>query len=275
MCKFYGYCRVSTETQAEKGYGLEAQEKEIRKYAAGRGLELEGMFLDAGISGNLKDTDEDEAISKREGLMEMLALLEKGDTVIVLNTSRLWRSDMTKAIIRRELMKRGAEIVSVEQPKYNLYTKDPNDYLINAIMEALDVYERMSISLKLARGRTIKARGGDKPAGVAPFGYQYSADKKHIEIEPEEAQAVRMIFTEGQKGLSLNQVAEYLNAREIKTRRGKSWSPGNVQVIMRNRFYIGELMHQGKPIKGNHEPIISKVQFGKVRAQLDKRRRGK
>ena len=142
-------------------------------------------------------------------------------------------------------------------------------------MEALDVYERMSISLKLARGRTIKARGGDKPAGVAPFGYQYSADKKHIEIEPEEAQAVRMIFTEGQKGLSLNQVAEYLNAREIKTRRGKSWSPGNVQVIMRNRFYIGELMHQGKPIKGNHEPIISKVQFGKVQAQLDKRRRGK
>lgn len=275
MCKFYGYCRVSTETQAEKGYGLEAQEKEIRKFAAGRGLELEGMFLDAGISGNLKDTDEDEAISKREGLMEMLALLEKGDTVIVLNTSRLWRSDMTKAIIRRELMKRGAEIVSVEQPKYNLYTKDPNDYLINAIMEALDVYERMSISLKLARGRTIKARGGDKPAGVAPFGYQYSADKKHIEIEPEEAQAVRMIFTEGQKGLSLNQVAEYLNAREIKTRRGKSWSPGNVQVIMRNRFYIGELMHQGKPIKGNHEPIISKVQFGKVQAQLDKRRRGK
>lgn len=275
MCKYYGYCRVSTETQAEKGYGLEAQEKEIRKFAAGRGLELERMFLDAGISGNLKDTDEDEAISKREGLMEMLALLEKGDTVIVLNTSRLWRSDMTKAIIRRELMKRGAEIVSVEQPKYNLYTKDPNDYLINAIMEALDVYERMSISLKLARGRTIKARGGDKPAGVAPFGYQYSADKKHIEIEPEEAQAVRMIFTEGQKGLSLNQVAEYLNAREIKTRRGKSWSPGNVQVIMRNRFYIGELMHQGKPIKGNHEPIISKVQFGKVQAQLDKRRRGK
>lgn len=275
MCKFYGYCRVSTETQAEKGYGLEAQEKEIRKYTTAHGLELEAVFTDAGISGNLKDTDEDEAISKRAALMEMLSTLSAGDTVIVLNTSRLWRSDMTKAIIRRELMKHGAKILSVEQPKYDLYTKDPNDYLINAIMEALDVYERMSIALKLARGRTIKARGGDKPAGVAPFGYQYSPDKKHIDIDPEEAQAVKMIFTEGQKGQSLHQVANYLNAREIKTRRGKEWSAGNVQVIMRNRFYIGELTHQGKPIKGNHEPIISRVQFGKVQAQLDKRRRCK
>lgn len=275
MCKFYGYCRVSTETQAEKGYGLEAQEKEIRKYATAHGLELEAVFTDAGISGNLKDTDEDEAISKRAALMEMLSTLNAGDTVIVLNTSRLWRSDMTKAIIRRELMKHGAKILSVEQPKYDLYTKDPNDYLINAIMEALDVYERMSIALKLARGRTIKAKGGDKPAGVAPFGYQYSADKKHIDIDPVEAQAVKMIFTEGQKGQSLHQVADYLNAREIKTRRGKEWSAGNVQVIMRNRFYIGELTHQGKPIKGNHEPIISRVQFGKVQAQLDKRRRCK
>lgn len=275
MCKYYGYCRVSTETQAEKGYGLEAQEKEIRKYAAERSLSLERMFLDAGISGNLKDTDDDEAISKREALMEMLSLLEKGDTVIILNTSRLWRSDMTKAIIRRELMKREARIISVEQPKYDLYTKDPNDYLINAIMEALDVYERMSISLKLARGRTVKAKGGDKPAGVAPFGYQYATDKKHIEIDQAEAATVRAMFTEGQKGLSLNQIAEYLNSKDIKTRRGKEWSAGNVQAILKNRFYTGILMHQGKEIKGNHEPIISKVQFGKVQAQLEKRRRGK
>ena len=274
MCKYYGYCRVSTETQAEKGYGLEAQEKEIRKYAGAHGLQLERMFLDAGISGNLKDTDDDEAISKREALMEMLSLLEKGDTVIVLNTSRLWRSDMTKAIIRRELMKREARIISVEQPKYDLYTKDPNDYLINAIMEALDVYERMSISLKLARGRTVKAKGGDKPAGTCPFGYQYAADKKSVEIDPVEAATVKMMFSEAQKGLSLHKIADVLNAKDIKTRRGKAWSAGNVQVILRNRFYIGMLQHQGKEIKGNHEAIISRVQFGKVAAQLEKRKRG-
>lgn len=275
MCKYYGYCRVSTETQAEKGFGLAAQEQAIKKYTRENSLQLERLFMDEGISGNLKDTDDDEAIGKREALMELLAMLEKGDTVIVLNTSRLWRSDMTKAIIRRELMKREARIISIEQPKYDLYTKDPNDYLINAIMEALDVYERMSISLKLARGRTVKAKGGDKPAGVCPFGYQYTSDKKHVEICQEEAATVRLMFTEGQKGKSLNQIADMLNERNITTRRGKQWSAGNVQVVLRNAFYTGELQHQGKAIKGNHAPIISKVQFGKVQAQIDRRRRGK
>ena len=157
MSKYVGYCRVSTQTQSEKGYGLEAQEREIEKYARAHGIELAQMFRDAGISGNIKDTDDDDAINKREALMEMLSVLEEGDTVIILNTSRLWRSDMTKAIIRRELLKRGAHVYSIEQPKYDIYSKDPNDYLINAIMEALDVYERMSISLKLAPGAPFPA----------------------------------------------------------------------------------------------------------------------
>ena len=273
MSEFYGYIRVSTETQAEKGYGLDAQRTEIEKYAKQNGIELKTIFEDAGISGNLKDDDADDAINKRQGLIEMLAALNEGDTVIVLNTSRLWRSDMTKAIVRRELIKHGAKVISVEQPRYDLYSKDPNDYLINAIMEALDVYERMSISLKLARGRTTKAKGGDKPAGVTPYGYEYAADKKSVIVNAAEAQLVRFMFTEGQKGRTLSQIADALNSKGILTRRGNEWSRGSVRAILINRFYTGELIHQGKPIKGNHEAIISKVQFGKVAAQLDKRHR--
>ncbi len=38
--------------------------------------------------------------------------------------------------------------------------------MVNGMFELLDQYERMSIALKLARGRTTKATKGDKPAGV-------------------------------------------------------------------------------------------------------------
>lgn len=272
--KYYGYIRVSTETQAEKGFGLDAQRVEIEKFAKTSGFELAEIFTDAGISGNIKDTDDDDAINKRAGLIELLAVLEKGDAVVVLNTSRLWRSDMTKAIIRRELMRREAVIISKEQPTYDLYSRDPNDYLINAIMEALDVYERMSIALKLARGRAVKARGGDKPAGICPYGYSYAEDKKSVVIDETEAQTVKRMFSLAQAGESLARIAEAINATGAVTRRGKPFSKGTVREMLVNRFYTGELTHAGQPIKGNHTPIISRVQFGKVQSQLAKRKRG-
>ena len=181
--RFYGYARVSTETQAEKGYGLDTQQGEIRKFAAAHGLTIENIFVDAGISGAIKDTDDDEAITKREALMDLLSVIEEGDTVIVLNTSRLWRSDNTKVLIRRELMKKKVKLISIEQPQYDLYTVNPNDRLVAGMMELLDEWERLSIALKLARGRTVKAKGGDKPAGVCPLGYKYAADKKSVIID--------------------------------------------------------------------------------------------
>lgn len=271
MCMVAGYRRVSTDTQSEKGFGLDDQEQKIQEYCKEQGIQLDRMFTDDGISGNLEDTADDDEISKREGLMDLLASIQDGGKVIVLNTSRLWRSDMTKALVKRELMKHRVQVISIQQPNYDLYSKDPADYLINAIMEALDVYERMNISLKLAAGRTCKAKRGDKPAGVMPYGYKYSMDKKHTEIEWKEAEIVKRIFSEAQKGSSLGKIAKGLNVDGITTRHGKDWSAGSIQVILRNRFYIGELSHKGKTIQGNHDPLISKVQFGKVSAALEKR----
>lgn len=264
---YYGYIRVSTETQAEKGGGLDVQTSALKKYAAAHGIELARIFCDAGISGTQEN---------RPALDELiLETLKEGDTVIVHNTSRLWRSIFAQAMVMKAVIQAKANIVSIDEPSFDvyLYQKDPENFMITSMMGMLDQWERMTIARKLARGRATKADKGDKPAGVSPFGYRYTADKKHVELDLNEAAAVRLMFSEAQKGKSLHQVADILNAKGISTRRGKTWSAGNVQVILRNRFYIGELTHQGKPIAGNHEPIVSRVQFGKVAAQLDKRRR--
>lgn len=269
---FYAYYRVSTETQAEKGGGLETQRQNVAKYCELHNIHLDGEFTDAGITGALKDTDDDDAISCRPALVELLATVKDGDTVIVLNTSRLWRSDMAKVIIRRELMKKHANVVSVENERFNLYTSNPNDRFMDGIMELMDEWERLTIAMKLSKGRTAKAMKGDKPAGVVPFGYQYTSDKKHVVVDPGEAATVRMMFSAAQKGESLQRIAELLNDKGMTTRSGKAWTRGLVHSILHNRFYTGVLMHQGKTITGNHDAIISRVQFGKVAAQMEKRR---
>lgn len=272
MCKYYGYIRVSTETQTEK-YGLDMQRSAIENYAAANGIKLENIYHDDGISGNMKDTDDDDMIYKRAALMEMIAQLGSGDTVIVLNTSRLWRSDMSKVLARRELMKRGAKLTSIEQPTYDLYSTNPTDYLLNSIMEVVDVYDRKMIAAKLANGRRTKAAQGKKPAGAIPFGYVNNG----AQIVPDEANAaaVRFMFSEAQKGTSLAKIAAALNEKGIKPTRAAAWTSAAIAVILHNDFYKGILHHGELTTEGTHEAIISAVQFGKVQAQLEKKNKRK
>lgn len=74
--------------------------------------------------------------------------------------------------------------------------------------------------------------------------------------------------------MSLQAIADELNASGIKPRRGNEWTRASLSVILHNTFYVGILTHGGKTIDGTHEPIISKVQFGKVQAILSRKHKG-
>ncbi|MDQ0214632.1 hypothetical protein J2S13_001029 [Oikeobacillus pervagus] len=52
-----------------------------------------------------------------------------------------------KVLVHRELKKHGVDIRSIEQPQYSIHKKDPSDFLINGLMELLDQYQRLEISL--------------------------------------------------------------------------------------------------------------------------------
>src|SRR5690606_32081780 len=118
----------------------------------------------------------------REGFQDMLTRISasKVDFVVVLNTNRLWRSDIVKVLVHRELKKYSVDVKSIEQPNYSIYRKDPNDFLVNGLMELLDEYQRMEIAMKLGRGRIMKARQGKYAGGRAAFGYSAKKGQKFI-----------------------------------------------------------------------------------------------
>ena len=277
MGKYYGAVRVSTGTQVEKGYGLETQIAAITKYAKANKITVNQIFIDKGISGAANDLD-DEPLSKRAGLLELLSVLKPGDSIIVLNTSRLWRSDTAKVLIRREIARRGALVISIEQPTYDIYSKDPNDRLLNGITELLDEYDRARIVFRLAGGRTTKANKGEKPAGRTPYGYRFDGKTKKIVVDPEEATTIDMIFSLANLNYSAREIARKLNEEGIRTRPtkefagGKEWGRQSILWILKNDFYAGKVTHQGNKIKGNHQPLISSIQFGKIQAKIQKRK---
>src|SRR5665647_556619 len=114
----YGYIRVSTETQAELGYGLRTQFDAIVKYCEEHELNLVNIYFDEGVSGAIGDSDD---INKRVGLVELLSVLNGVSDIVVMNTSRLWRDDGAKVFVSRAVKKAKGDILSVEQPRYSLY----------------------------------------------------------------------------------------------------------------------------------------------------------
>lgn len=247
---YYGYIRVSTKTQAESGYGLATQTEKITEYANAQGFSLAHIFCDAGVSGT--DTN-------REGFSELLAEISSNDNIIVLNTSRLWRCDTVKVLVTHELRKVGAEIISIEQPNYSLYTTDPNDFLINSILGILDEYDRLLINRKLAAGRRQRAKSGKKPCGAAPYGYKW--DNRTITIDPIKASTIDFIFKAYKDTRSYEKVSIWLNKKIILAPRGGKWSRQQVKNIIMNDFYAGVVTHGNIRTIGDHPVIVSPELF--------------
>lgn len=209
---------------------MKYQEEEIKAYCKEQGLNLIHIFRDEGISG--AKLNEEAFEIDRVGLQEMLAHLSSVqiDYVVVLNTSRLWRSDVVKVLIQRELKKFGCDIKSIEQPFYSIHKKDPNDFLVNGFMQLLDQYQRLEIALKLTKGINKKAKEGGCAGGRATFGYQKQKGEKELKIHNGHAEVVKRLFQLKQKykNWSLSRLAEALNEEGYQTTQGKAFT--KVQV---------------------------------------------
>ena len=257
MEKAIGYIRVSTTTQLEKGHGMKTQENAIVEYCNKNKLDLVNVLRDEGISGT---------VVNRQGLTDLLGALVEVKKVVVLNTSRLWRSDTVKVLVHRELKRYGADVISIEQPNYSIYTKDPNDFLINGMMELLDQYERMSIAMKLSKGRRTKAKIGDKACGTAPLGYIWNHAK--VKVDEVNAKVVQMIFSKYMELRSVDKVIRFLDGQKLTTLKGKPFSKQSIVDILKNDFYKGVLRHGDLVVDGNHESLVNHIVFGKVQSLL-------
>lgn len=257
----YGYIRVSTETQADKGYGLDIQEDAIRGYCKSHNFNLLKIFIDAGKSGSIGDSDN---LESRPAMTELLRTLNGTNTIVVMNTSRLWRDDGARTLISMAVRKVKGEITSIEQPRYSLYSTNPQDFFFNSMMEILDQYERMCINLRLTNGKNMKAKQGYKPAGKAPFGYSWNKETRLLEIDSFEAKKVKAIFDVASQRHSFQEIADIMNESKILGRNSAKWSRQNIRVLLRNKFYTGILTHDSEEIQGQHKPIIDKDLFDYV-----------
>ncbi|HDR7640572.1 MULTISPECIES: recombinase family protein [Bacillus] len=236
--KVVGYIRVSTEGQVRDGYSLAYQVEEIERYCNENNLELLRVYEDRGLSG--ATVDEEGLTVERDGLQELL-------------------SDMAKVLIQRELKKHEVDVKAIEQSSYSIYTHDPNDFLVNGMLELLDQYQRLEIALKLSRGRKKKAERGGYAGGGVLFGYKAKKGQKVLEVDAGKAVVVRRLFELRYifKNWSFTQLAEQLNVEGYCTAKGKQFTKVQVKRMLdRENFYRGMYKYGKIQTKGQHAAII-------------------
>ena len=255
----YGYIRVSTEGQVKQGYSLAEQCAEIEKFCGYKSYKLLQIFKDEGVSG--AKANEDEMSIERDGLLDMLASLKENDVkyIVVLSTNRLWRSDLVKVLLQRELKKNNVDIKAIDRPNYSIYTQNPNEIFVNGMFELLDVYERLEIALKLKRGRLQKAKVGGYAGGGAPFGYECLRGSKKLYVNTIEANAVQRVFEirQGFPDMTLKNITEFMKAEGYKGRKGADFNPMLVKRILdKEYFYRGCYKYGDIESVGEYEPIL-------------------
>jgi site-specific DNA recombinase len=137
-------------------------------------------------------------------------------------------------------------------------------------------FEREVIGERVRDKIAASKRKGIWVGGPVPLGYA-SVDKKLV-IVPEEAVTVRAIFARYLELGSMGALMEDLDRRGIRTKArrrtdgrvigGIRFGMGPLAYLLKNRFYIGEVVYRGEVHGGEHEPILDRTRFKAVQEKL-------
>lgn len=226
--KVVGYCRVSTDMQAESGLSLDAQREQILAYAKLRGWLVIKILVDPGYSGKNKD---------RPALQELLTLVKDSSTihaVVVTKLDRLTRSIKdTIEIVDETLESRGVGFVSIHDGINTLETAGKSFlYFLSVIaqLERTNTSERVKNTI-----RHVKNSGYHY--GKIPFGSTTVQDGRYKKLvdDPKEAPWRERMITWYREGMSLAEITRQLNENGIQTKYGqdRSWTISKVLDYLR------------------------------------------
>lgn len=207
-----GYVRVSSDKQANGGVSLEAQTSRIQAMATVQDAALVDTIIDAGESAKSLN---------RPGMVRLLAMIESRQvqTVIVAKLDRLTRSVRDLADLLERFERRNVSLVSVSE---SLDTGTAAGRLVLNVMMSVAQWEREAIGERTREALRHKRAKGLRVGGI-PFGYRLAVDRRTLEIEPEEQEALTVIRESRAAGLSLRQIADILNRSGYLTRSGSEW----------------------------------------------------
>ncbi len=278
------YCRVSTAQEEQ----LNSYDVQVRYYT--EKIESEpkwafvGIFADRGLSGT--------STKKRDEFNKMIKQCRRGkiDMIITKSISRFARNTADVLKYVRMLKEIGVDIFFEEQ---NIHSTQPGAEFYITIYGSIAQSESENISANVIWGKNQSAKEGKVPFQYKRFlGYRRGPDGKP-EIDPEQAEVVKRIYSSFLAGDSMTTIANTLTADGVPTPTGSGrWVPGTIQSIISNEKYAGNAVlnktyvvdclskkvkrNDGKArpmyfVENNHPAIIDPAIFGRAQEELARR----
>ena len=294
------YTRLSREDGDKPESDSIANQRALLESFASRqpDLEVAGQYSDDGFTGTNFD---------RPDFRRMLADIEAGNIncVIVKDLSRFGRDYIdTGRYLERWFPEHGVRFLAVNDHIDS--ENGPYDMLLPFKNVFNEQYAR-DISSKVKSAVQAKQRQGQFIGAFASYGYRKDPeDHNKLRIDPCAAVVVRRIFDLYEQGNGKIRIAKLLNEEgvpcpsEYKKLNGERyhngqklgkttyWTYATIHRILKNHMYIGnmeqgraprQIMHgkarqldrsQWTVVEGTHEPIISRQQWDRVQALLEK-----
>lgn len=250
------YLRVSTDTQAQEGYGLDVQYNALYRYCSAYDIANPVIFIDDGYTG---------VNDNRPAFQKMLSLMKKGQIrlIIAYSLDRIGRTQMLiLRFLKEDCEKAKCDFYAV---KDNVDSRSKTTYgILISILSIFAEFDHDAIVQKLTLGRKQRAiEGYWKGGGIPPYGYIYSKKANNLVVDTEKAEIVKKIFEMyNTEKYSPMQIAETLGLS----------SDVVVFGILKNRTYLGEITFRGEQYQGKHEPLIDSSTFAKAQDILNKRK---
>ena len=248
------YYRYSSSSQNEAS--IEQQREMVHQWAKSQSLVVVNEYEDAAKTGTNAD---------RPGYQPMLRELPKIKPayVAVWKNDRLARKRTELILVKQTIRKAGARVHYIEGISP---TDSPDSVLMEGVADAFAEYYSLQLSANIRRGQRYNAERA-LSNGHKIFGFSVGSDKRYV-ADPETAPIVTQIFDDYAHGVSMQKIADRLNAQGIRTIRGYQFTPKNLNKLLKNRAYIGEYSFGEHVIEDGMPRLVADDVFEQVQRRF-------
>ena len=248
------YARYSSDNQREES--IEGQLRECTAFAEKNGITILRHYIDRAYSAKTDNRPEFQNMIKDSGKKLF-------DMIIVWKLDRFARNRYDSARYKAQLRKNGVKVVSATE----VISDGAEGIILESVLEGYAEYYSADLSEKVIRGMTDNALKCKYNGGTLPLGYVIDSEQ-HFQIDAVTAPYVLEAYKRYDDGATMKEIRDYLNDHGVRNTRGNEMTFNSVQLLLKNRRYIGEFRFRDTVIPNGIPAIVPQDLFDRVQEKM-------